>query len=72
MDFPPFVADLVQGVFKVNVDALLEQMRASGESVANVAKERSSLPMRLGVRGGIRRGWLGGRRAAVYLRTGSR
>src|SRR5207248_1340777 len=38
VDFPLFVAGLIQGVFKAIVDSSIQQMRAYGELLANVAK----------------------------------
>jgi hypothetical protein len=38
VDFPNFVSGLIQGVFKAIVDSSLQQMRAYGELLANVAK----------------------------------
>lgn len=38
VDFPAFVAGLIQGVFKAIVDSSIQQMRAYGELLANVAK----------------------------------
>ncbi|MFA8440283.1 hypothetical protein [Yoonia sp.] len=38
VDFPGFVAELIQGVFQAIVDASIQQMEAFAELVANVAK----------------------------------
>jgi hypothetical protein len=38
VDFPLFVSGLIQGVFKAIVDSSIQQMRAYGELLANVAK----------------------------------
>jgi hypothetical protein len=38
VDFPLFVSGLIQGVFQAIVDSSIQQMRAYGELVANVAK----------------------------------
>jgi hypothetical protein len=38
VNFPAFVAGLIQGVFQAIVDASIEQMQAYGELVASVAK----------------------------------
>jgi len=38
VDFPRFVAGLIDGVFKAIVDTSIQQMRAYGELLANVAK----------------------------------
>jgi hypothetical protein len=38
VDFPKFVSGLIQGVFQAIVDSSLQQMRAYGELLANVAK----------------------------------
>lgn len=38
VDFPGFVAELIQGVFQAVVDASIQQMEAFAELVANVAK----------------------------------
>jgi hypothetical protein len=38
VDFTKFVSGLIQGVFKAIVDSSIQQMRAYGELVANVAK----------------------------------
>lgn len=38
VDFPSFVADLVQGTFQAIVDASVQQMKAYAELVAGVAK----------------------------------
>jgi hypothetical protein len=38
VDFPAFVAGLINGVFKAIVDTSIQQMRAYGELLANVAK----------------------------------
>jgi hypothetical protein len=38
VDFPQFVSGLIQGVFQAIVDSSMQQMRAYGELVANVAK----------------------------------
>ncbi len=38
VDFPGFVADLIQGVFQAIVDASIQQMEAFAELVANVSK----------------------------------
>lgn len=38
VDFPKFVSGLIKGVFEAIVDSSIEQMRAYGELLANVAK----------------------------------
>lgn len=38
VDFPKFVSGLIQGVFQAIVDSTIQQMRAYGELLANVAK----------------------------------
>ncbi|HEY9229435.1 MAG TPA: hypothetical protein VIP11_22490 [Gemmatimonadaceae bacterium] len=38
VDFPKFVSGLIQGVFQAIVDSSIQQMRAYGELLANVAK----------------------------------
>src|SRR5260370_39965421 len=38
VDFPKFVGGLIQNVFQAIVDASIQQMRAYGELIANVAK----------------------------------
>jgi len=38
VDFPAFCAGLINGVFKAIVDSSIQQMRAYGELIANVAK----------------------------------
>ena len=38
VDFPSFVADLVEGTFEAIVDASIQQMEAYGELVAGVAR----------------------------------
>jgi hypothetical protein len=38
VDFPKFVSGLIEGVFQAIVDSTIQQMRAYGELVANVAK----------------------------------
>jgi hypothetical protein len=38
VDFPAFVAGLIRGVFQAIVDSSIQQMRAYGELIANVAK----------------------------------
>lgn len=38
VDFPKFVSGLIKGVFQAIVDSSIQQMRAYGELVANVAK----------------------------------
>ena len=38
VDFPAFVSGLIQNVFQAIVDSSIEQMRAYGELIANVAK----------------------------------
>src|SRR5207247_1905019 len=38
VDFPAFVAGLIKGVFQAIVDSSIQQMRAYGELIANVAK----------------------------------
>ena len=38
VDFPKFVSGLIKGVFEAIVDSSIEQMRAYGEMLANVAK----------------------------------
>ncbi len=41
VDFPKFVSGLIKGVFQAIVDSSIQQMRAYGELVANVAKSVS-------------------------------
>ena len=60
VDFPKFVGGLIKNVFQAIVESSIEQMRAYGELIANVAKTVDQF-MTDNISAGAGRDWLAGR-----------